>query len=189
MNIKILNISEVENDYEQIKTLYEESFPRTERFPFDYIIKRSQKNDIKFEVFYDNDNFIGLSYMIMEKNIVFILYFAVNNKHRGKGYGTEILKQLKEKYKDYTILLEIEELREDSSNYDQRVRRKSFYEKNGFYGTNKHIKEGPNVFEIMTSDINTSFDNKLFRKIYKKMFNGIGKLIVPVFIKMKKGLE
>ena len=35
MNIKILNISEVENDYEQIKTLYEESFPRTETFPFD----------------------------------------------------------------------------------------------------------------------------------------------------------
>ncbi len=43
MNIKVLNISEVKKDYEQIRTLYEESFPRTERFPFDYIIKRSQK--------------------------------------------------------------------------------------------------------------------------------------------------
>ena len=164
--------------------LYEESFPRTERFPFNYVMKRSQKENIKFDIFYDEDKFIGLSYIIIEKNIVFLLYFAVNNKYRGKGYGTEILKQLKEKYKNYIILLEVEKVEKDSNNYEQRVRRKSFYEKNGFYGTNKFIKEGPNVFEIMTSETNIFLNNELFRKIYKKMFSGIGKLSVPIFIKM-----
>lgn len=185
MNINILNISEVKKDYVEIKELYEESFPRTERFPFNYIIRKSNKKDIQFDVVYDENKMIGMSYIILEVNIAFILYFAVNNKHRGKGYGTEILKQVKEKYKNYTILLEIEEIKEDSSNFEQRIRRKAFYEKNGFFGTNKLIKEGPHIFEIMTTNANTSFDEKLFRRIYKKMFNGIGRLIVPIFIRMK----
>ena len=185
MNINILNISEVKKDYVEIKELYEESFPRTERFPFNYIIRKSNKKDIQFDVVYDENKMIGMSYIILEGNIAFILYFAVNNKHRGKGYGTEILKQVKEKYKNHTILLEIEEIKEDSSNYEQRIRRKAFYEKNGFFGTNKLIKEGPHIFEIMTTNENNSFDEKIFRRIYKKMFNGIGRLIVPIFIRMK----
>ena len=185
MNFQIKRIDEVLQDYSQIKELYEESFPKNERFPFNYLISQSKKENINFDIIYEEEKLIGISYIIVEGDFAFILYFAVNNKYRGNGYGTKIIKYRKEKYNKYTILLEIEEIVTNSVNYEQRLKRKSFYERNGFYTIKGILKEGKNRFELMSSNKEAIVNEKLFKAIFKNMFNGIGKFFVNFYIRFK----
>lgn len=185
MNFQIKKIDEVLQDYNQIKELYEESFPKTERFPFNYLLKQSKKDNVHLDIIYEEEKLIGISYIIVEGNFAFILYFAVNNKYRGSGYGTKIINYIKGKYNKYTILLEIEEVVINSVNYEQRLKRKSFYEKNGFYTINGILKEGKNRFELMSSNKEVAVNEKLFKSIFKNMFNGISKFFVHFYIKFK----
>lgn len=81
---------------------------------------------------------------------------------RSKGYGTRVLEQFKEKYQDKTIFLEIEEVIKNADNYTQRVKRQSFYERNGFGKSNIYMKtdtEGHGL-EIMTTKPITFADYK-----------------------------
>lgn len=184
MNLVFKNVIEDSKNYNRITEIYNEAFPTNERFPISYLIKKSENADVHFNSIYDNDKLIGIIYNIFSNNILFVLYFAVNNEYRGQGYGSKILEFLKEKYSNYTILLEIEQLDKNANNYEQRLKRKSFYEKNGFYETNKLLSEGKNTFEIMTSNPNIILSKELFTSIFRKMFNGIFSIFVPFFIKL-----
>ena len=74
------------------------------------------------------------------ENVMFILYIAVNDKTQSKGYGSEILKKLQEECHNKPISLFIEMLDPKVDNYEQRVKRLAFYERNGY--TNLNIKAG-----------------------------------------------
>ena len=184
MNLFFKNVIEDIENYNTIKQIYNEAFPINERFPINYLYKKANNKDVNFNSVYDNDKLIGIIYTISKDNLLFILYFAVNNAYRGKGYGSKILEFLKQKYNDYTILLEIEQLDKNANNYNQRLKRKAFYEKNGFYDTNKLLSEGKNTFEIMTTNPNINLTKDLFIGIFRKMFTGFSSIFVPFFIRL-----
>lgn len=48
------------------------------------------------------------------------MYIVVNDKVQSQGYGTKILKQIMKENKDKEIVLDIEPLDKDASNYEQR---------------------------------------------------------------------
>ena len=52
-------------------------------------------------------------------------------------------------------------------NYEQRLKRKSFYEKNGFYTIKGILKEGKNRFELMSSNKEAIVNEELFKAIFK----------------------
>ena len=52
-----------------------------------------------------------------------------------------ILKSIKQKYRNYRIILCIEPVDKNSNNYEQRMKRKKFYLKNEFKDSNYTIKE------------------------------------------------
>ena len=56
---------------------------------------------------------------------------------------------MNEKYSDKRIVLTIEELDEKKENYQQRVKRKAFYEKNGFSSTGFIIREPAERQEVL----------------------------------------
>ena len=74
MNFQIKRIDEVLQDYSQIKELYEESFPKNERFPFNYLISQSKKENISFDIIYEEEKLIGISYIIVEGDFAFIRF-------------------------------------------------------------------------------------------------------------------
>ena len=57
--------------------------------------------------------------------MMYVLYLAVNDKIRSKGYGTLMLKHLNEMSGNKEITLNIESLDENADNYKQRVKRLS----------------------------------------------------------------
>ena len=116
-----------------IEPLFISAFPREERPPVDYFFSSFDNNEINnLYGFYDKDTFIGFSSVIIHKDICYIFFLAVKDEYRNKGYGSEILNELKKLYKRYILLLCYEYVSEQYPDYENRKRREQFYIKNGF---------------------------------------------------------
>ena len=96
----------------KVKKLYKEAFPINERLPIFILKILSKKRKANFYEIYDNTSFIGMLYNVYYKDIVFVLYLAIDNQFRGKGYGSKVLNLIKEKYDKNRIILNIEKINE-----------------------------------------------------------------------------
>ena len=165
MKLSIKTIHRRMPDYKDIKELYKRSFPRKERFPLILLEIMAAFKIIDAKAFYDGRQLCGISYVIQQEKFLLILYLAVHSKVQGKGYGTVILKYLKNKYPDRTIILDVEEPDDTAPNAIQRRRRIKFYEKNGIYETGQFFMMRSVKYEILSTDINlTKEDYNFFWK-------------------------
>ncbi|MFT8401956.1 MAG: GNAT family N-acetyltransferase [Lentilactobacillus diolivorans] len=130
--LRAINVSRKMTDYHELKQLYLRAFPKAERIPLPFLRYRAKKADIDFYAYYDDDSFVGLTYLISYKGVTYILFLAVNDRIRSKGYGSQILKSISENYPHDTLILIMEEVVKSAPNYQQRLKRQSFYFKNGF---------------------------------------------------------
>ena len=115
-----------------ISKLYLEAFPENERPPLDIFFKSLKQKEITLLAFYDEEIFIGFTYLAIYKDICCLYFFAVDKKHRHQGYGGQIIEFLKKEYKDYVLMLCYEEVDPKYENYEDRVSRKAFYYHHGF---------------------------------------------------------
>lgn len=120
------------NIKEDISSLFLEAFPEDERPPLNIFLKSLKQKEITLLAFYDEDAFIGFTYLAIYKDICCLYFFAVNKKYRHQGYGGQIIEILKKVYKDYVLMLCYEEVDPKYKNYEERVSRKAFYYKHGF---------------------------------------------------------
>lgn len=74
--------------------------------------------------------------LIVGHNVNYLMYLAVNDRIRSKGYGTQILTHLKATYPAQTLVLEIEHPDPKATNTKQRFARLQFYLKITF--TKRH---------------------------------------------------
>lgn len=145
---------------ENIRELYEEAFPKSEKKPFEFILQKRDEGCFEIlEITDDAECFCGLAIMMLYRNLALLDYFAVAPGRRGKGAGSAALKALQEKYAGSKFMLEIEStvglnpLGLSQQNYNNgerevtqmsaqvselseeekslRLRRKSFYLRNG----------------------------------------------------------
>ncbi len=168
MNLKYINYFASKHKNE-IKNIYLNSFQKDERFPF-WILKHcSKEQNVVFNVILDDKKVIGMEYIINynDENTAYLMYLAIDKKQRGKGYGSEILKDLAKKYE--TIILSIE--RPNKNFDDNKEKRKNFYLKNGFYETNKFIQDKGIEYEILCTNKNYSITKENLEKRYIKMTN------------------
>ena len=69
---------------------------------------------------------------IESEKMIFLLYFAVNAQQRSKGYGSQIIHELKQVARGREIILNVEKPDQSAENNTHRVQRITFYERNGF---------------------------------------------------------
>ena len=149
MNLRVEPISQNSKEIDKIKELFYKSFPKNERMPLWFLLKRAKMDFVDFIAIYDNNVFVGFTYLITNRNLTFVLYLAINDKIRSKGYGRRVLSQIKEKYPNNRIILNIEVVDETASNYEHRVKRKMFYIRNGYQNSNFIVKDHGGLYELM----------------------------------------
>lgn len=137
------------SDYPKIKRVYNSAFPKEERAPFFFMKRKGLNGKADILVAKENGMFIGFLYLVCYKDLVYLFYFAIDEKQRGKGYGSKFLQQLQEKYKGKRLFLAREQLDENAENYQQRVNRHQFYIKNGFQDMPYQIKEAKVIYDVM----------------------------------------
>lgn len=169
MNFKYVSYPEYK---QKIKKLYLESFPKNERFPF-WILRHSiKKGKATLNAIVDDHKFIGIEYIVNCDSSVYLMFFAIDKELRNKNYGTNVLKDLNEKYE--IIFLSIEKPKDELSK-----RRKGFYLRNGFFETKKYCSEAGVDYEILCNNKDYDITEEIHKKRYDNMTNS---KIVKFFI-------
>lgn len=106
----------------------------------------------------------------VNRKMIFIMFLAVDESLRTKGYGSAILKEIKNRYPDKKIMVSIEPCNDSAPDIEVRKRRKAFYRKNGYSETGYMIKLSGVVQEIMIT--NGDFDKKEFLLFFIFYSNG-----------------
>lgn len=116
-----------------IEPLFISAFPEEERpNPHYYFSSFKTHQDNKLFGFYDSGVFIGFASVITYQDFCYIFFLAVSPEHRKQGYGSIILSELRNMYKDYVICLCYEEVDKKYPDYELRKKREQFYLRNGF---------------------------------------------------------
>lgn len=173
MRLRDEQIKKSMTDYEHILEIYRNSFPKVEQFPVLLLRIMSHLKGINSVAFYDGNNLCGFSYYLVNEKTVFILFLAVNDKIRSKGYGSQIISWIKENHPNREIFLDAEKPDENAENNDQRVKRIEFYKRNGIFDTNHSFTYDGVTYEILCTDDNFSdedYNENLmsYFKIFKK---------------------
>lgn len=165
-----LRVEKISLKNKEVKKIYVDSFPKQERLPFFFMVLLSKMKETDFLAFYNDDIVCGFTYIGTVNNIVFVMFLAVDEAIRSKGYGSIILDKIQSIYPNKKIIISIERCDEDVPNIAQRIKRKKFYEKNGYIDTGYLIELSNTKQEIMIK--NGTFDKDEFSQFFKQYSNG-----------------
>lgn len=165
-----LGIERVKLSNRDIKRIYFDAFPKKERMPFLMMVAMSKLWNTQFLSFYDGDTPCGFVYFAHNSKIVFVMFLAVDESFRSKGYGSAILTEIKNRYPDKKIIVSIEPCDDKAPDIEIRKKRKAFYKRNGYCETGYMIKLSGVVQEIIIT--NGEFSKKEFLLFFIVYSNG-----------------
>ena len=115
---KIVQINSSNAKDAELRKLYESSFPKEERIPYDEIVNALDEMDIDFAGYYDGDKLLALSLVTHLERFNLGNYLAVQKELRGKGLGEKFLRMILDKYKEgKPFIIDVESpLQEDAPN-------------------------------------------------------------------------
>ena len=152
------------NNKQSIKRIYNQSFPKNERFPF-WILRHCGKNhNVELDAILCDEALVGMQFMVKYDDISYLMYFAIDENYRGLGIGREALRNLV--IREDNVLLCIEK---PCAADDVKTRRKSFYLRNGFYETGCCIEDTGVEYEVLSSIRNFKVNESVLRKRYTEM--------------------
>lgn len=111
--------------WDKVWKLYEKSFPVAERRKLDDHLRASGNEYFHPLSVWENNELLGIVFYWEWDNYRYVEYLAVAPELHGRGYGAQIIKQIRDS--EHIIILEIDPLINDLS-----VRRLQFYERAGF---------------------------------------------------------
>ncbi len=169
MGLTIRDIVAGSEDYDYVADLYDFSFPKKEQEKLENMLIVSETPLGKFAVILDGETRVGLLYLMVRGDLVFIYYLAVDPGLRSKGYGSEILKMIRAMYPGYRFSLNAEAPDETANNNEQRLQRISFYEMNGFRDTGTRTTWDGVTYAMMTSggEVGTHEIGEMFKSAEK----------------------
>ncbi|MCL2197526.1 MAG: GNAT family N-acetyltransferase [Defluviitaleaceae bacterium] len=153
-------------------------FPESEQIPMFFLLSRAKKDFIDFLAFHDSE-FVGFAYMVTNGDLTFINYLAVNKNVQSKGYGSKILAEIKALYPKNRLFLNLEVLDENAENNLQRIKRRAFYERNGYKDTGIITTVNGNTLDTMI--LGDTVSPEEMHTLFKK-FTGA---VVGFFVKYK----
>lgn len=145
--MEILNAGE--KQWKEIRQIYFEAFPKSERKPF-YTVRRSvKKGKAQMLAAMEKDTLLGFVMIIPYRDMVMVDYLAVSGKIRSQGTGSKIMREVCGKFPDKKIVLLIERPDETAENREQRIARRKFYLKNDFTSSGIFITGYSGNMEIL----------------------------------------
>lgn len=160
-----------DREWKNLLRLYKSSFLRAERKPFLVLLSTWRKG--KTDVWYAEEilalskkRFIGFATTLNSENAILLDYLAVRKDARGQGAGSIILKTLLNAYGDKGFFVEIESIYDrKSKNLPERLKRRSFYTKNGLHAL--HVVADVFGIQMELLGRNMEIDFKTYNDFYR----------------------
>lgn len=150
--------------WNEINNLAVEAFPPEEYLAPNKLIEMSKEDCFDFYYIEDDNKFIGFVVVQTYKNLCYLFFLAITKEYRSKGYGGKALKLVKETYPNKIQIVDFEMLDVNSSNYNQRIKRREFYLKNGYQETGFFLSYLGVDYEVFC-DCNDTFDEDTFKEL------------------------
>jgi len=115
------------NEFDMAYDLFERSFVPAELRPYEKMKMRFCHHDFKIYGYFQNEQLLAAISVWEFKDFIYVENFAVDEKLRGKGIGSSLLKELRSLYPKQLLILEVEVPYDDISQ-----RRIGFYERCGY---------------------------------------------------------
>lgn len=132
-NMIFLNENNFSSRIEEIRLIYESSFPADERMPFERVLEKRDSGVMRLlSVEGEGGELLGFANITLCLDVLALNYFAILPEKQGRGYGTAVIRLLRERYPDRSIIIDIEDDGIICDNTEQRIRRRAFYERLGF---------------------------------------------------------
>lgn len=178
MNINLKPLNQNDGNYYKVIDLYKSAFTTARHIPTWFLRFKLRKGKLGFNVLYADDTWIGLIYTTEYRDIVLVHFFAISDSFRSSGYGSKVIDSMKVAHVGKRIVLNIELLDKQEKNYQQRVKRKAFYEKNGFSSSGYIVKEPREKLEMLI--FGGSIKKDEIEAMYQHLFGRfIGFLVRP----------
>lgn len=173
MCLYLKKIDGIFDNKEKWKEINDDAFPPVERMDLDRLLELSTKDGFELLSAYDDAVLIGFVLLGISEYCTYIFLLAVDKDQRSKGYGSMILSEIRNRYPDHQIVLDLEGIDLQADNNTQRIMRKKFYLKNGFYETGYFMDYFGIQFEVLCSDhiLNESNFSCLLDRINKESFH------------------
>ena len=135
--------------FKETHRLNMDAFPDEERLDTELLAQLSEQGRLELLGIYDNGNYIGFTVIFHSERSVYVFFLAIDPAWRSHGYGTAVLNELRKRYAGRQLVLDIEPLDSAAPNYEQRLRRKNFYLRNGFRESGCFFKYCGMCFEVL----------------------------------------
>ena len=141
-------------EIEEVYILYQQAFPKNEQMDLTQLFDELHLGAIYG--YYQENQLVGFAILCIQSQIAHILYLAVKKEYRDQGIGSYILNDLAKQYDSKKIIVDIEKIK-DTSNKEQRIKRKQFYLKNDFKENllNAIARMSPKKFEAFSRSLLT----------------------------------
>ena len=167
MKLECSAVSMRETVCDEIKSLYETSFPPNEWRPFSDLY-HDFGDKCELLAFYDDRTFIGSAIMLTFGDITHIMYLAVKPELRDRGCGSMILEHIRMLYPRQRIIADLEDPENDFPNQSQREKRIDFYRKNGYSPTEIRYKWENEHYLIMSNGGDVTWEE--FRRFWRHFY-------------------
>ena len=135
--------------FKETHRLNMDAFPDEERLDTELLAQLSEQGRLELLGIYDNGNYIGFTVIFHSERSVYVFFLAIDPAWRSHGYGAAVLDELRKRYAGRQLVLDIEPLDSAAPNYEQRLRRKNFYLRNGFRESGCFFKYCGMCFEVL----------------------------------------
>ena len=180
MPLTAVSVTKPSTAFKDVSVLLAEAFPKEEQLPHRFMLWRTRHPDITLLAFYDGKTFVGFSFLITADRLTFVFYLAMHHKNRGKGYGAMALDSIRAHVPGNRVALTIEPPDPTADNPDQRIKRKAFYERNGFKASGRILVQRHQPFLLMQhgGPVQDQEVERVMRKVAGRLLYPI---IRPVF--------
>ena len=162
----------VERFTEEMSELYSSAFSEIEKVPEENILRTMGRGGKLLE-YRDDGRFIGFTLTFTSGDRTFWIYLATISEVRGKGYGSRLIELIRETHPGKRIFLVVEPMDEDAEDYEMRVRRQRFYERNGCINSNITLISDDAPFDSMyVSGVLSADEMRDTVSLYEDIHNG-----------------
>lgn len=150
-------------DFDKVEALAAEAFPPEEYLPPSKLVEMAEEAGFDFHALYDGATFVGFIAVRTYRRLSYLFFLAIDSSLRSGGYGSEAIKTLLELYPGKQQIVDMEMVDATAKNNDQRIKRRSFYLRNGYQPTGHFLSYLGVDYEILCME--EHFDFYAFREM------------------------
>ena len=169
MKITTFDLNQNKDLCRRAKALYLTAFPKEERLPWWILRLNARRKGIDLTAFVADGEFLGFTSSVTVDELHFLLFFAVEERLRGQGWGSAILHAIRQAHPN--VVLNVEPLIPSAPNPEERRKRFAFYGKNGFSDTGWYVWEVGGMFRVLSTVL--PLDVAAYKKLFRKLTFGI----------------